>query len=77
VQILHQEAGDDHPHPVVHEPLGQQLPHAGVDDREARATLLPRLHEIRQRSALGSSVLCGGFIQSTLDAEPSAGLRQP
>ncbi|HLM62849.1 MAG TPA: hypothetical protein VK306_01000 [Acidimicrobiales bacterium] len=42
MEVLHEEAGDDHAHPVVHPPLGQELAHAGVDDREARAPLLPR-----------------------------------
>jgi hypothetical protein len=30
-EVLHQERCDDHPDPVWHPSLGQQLPHAGVD----------------------------------------------
>ena len=41
VEILHEEAGDDHPHPVVDEPLGDELTHSGVDDREAGAARAP------------------------------------
>ena len=47
VQVLDQEAGHDHPHPVVDPALGQQLAHAGVDEREAGAPLLPRLEQLR------------------------------
>ena len=42
VQVLGQEAGGDHPDPVVHPPLVQQLPHPGVDDRVAGPARAPR-----------------------------------
>jgi len=42
VQVLGQEGRGDHPHPVVHPALGQELPHAGVHDRVARLPGLPR-----------------------------------
>ena len=35
VQVFDQEAGCDHPGPVVHPTLGQKLAHAGVHDRVA------------------------------------------
>ena len=42
VQVLHQEAGRHHADPVVHPPLGQQLAHAGVDQRIAGTARGPR-----------------------------------
>ena len=33
---LTRKLADDHPHPVVHPALGDELAHPGVDDREAR-----------------------------------------
>ena len=42
-QVLDEEAGADHPHPVRHEPLGRQLPHAGVDQPVARLATAPGL----------------------------------
>ena len=41
VQVLHQEAGDEHPHAVVHPSFGDQLPHPCVDDRVTGAALAP------------------------------------
>ena len=46
VQILDQEAGHDHPHPVVHPTLLEQLPHASIDDRDTREAPLPRLEAV-------------------------------
>ena len=42
VQVLDQEAGHDHPDPVVHPAGGAQLAHPGVDDGEPGAALRPR-----------------------------------
>ena len=53
MQILDEERGDDHPHPVVHEAGVQQLTHPGIDDRESGAALLPG---VEQRLRLGSGV---------------------
>ena len=47
VQVLHQERRHDHAHAVVHVRLRVQLPHAGIDDREAGAAELPGLHQLR------------------------------
>ena len=43
VQVLGEEAGGDHPHPVVHPALAQQLAHRRVDDGVAGASLAPGL----------------------------------
>ena len=51
VQVLHEEAGRDHPHPVVHPALGPELAHPGVDDRVAGAALAPRREARRRRRA--------------------------
>ena len=40
-QVFHQEARHDHPHAVVHPAGRPELPHAGIDDRIARAAPLP------------------------------------
>src|SRR3954462_6452966 len=45
VEVLGEEAGRDHPHPIVHPALLEQLPHAGVDDRVAGAPLPPGVDE--------------------------------
>ena len=49
VQVLDQEARDDHPCPVVHPALGEQLAHAGVDHRETGAPLLPGHEPLARR----------------------------
>jgi len=41
-QILHQERGSDHAHPVVHPSRGEQLAHPGIDDGVSGLALLPR-----------------------------------
>ena len=66
VQVLDQEAGDDHPHPVVHPPGGPQLAHAGVHDREAGPSLLPRLElgaglVVRHPGVLRAQVVASGL----------------
>src|SRR5680860_1812974 len=43
VQVLGEEAGRDHPHAVVHPPLGEQLAHSRVDDGKAGRPRPPRL----------------------------------
>src|SRR5262249_15495873 len=45
-QVLHQERRDHHAHPVVHPAGLPELAHAGVDDRIAGATLLPRAQRL-------------------------------
>ena len=45
-QVLRQEARDDHPGAVRHEPRGEELPHRGIHDRVARSTLAPRLGDV-------------------------------
>ena len=47
VQVLDQERGHHHPHPVVHPALGLQLPHPGVDQRVAGPALLPGRQPLR------------------------------
>ena len=42
-QILDQEAGDNHPHPVVHEAGRPEFTHAGVNDGKAGEALAPGL----------------------------------
>ena len=46
VQVLGQERRGDEPCPVVHEPLGAELPHARVDERIAGAAVLPGLERL-------------------------------
>ena len=54
VQILRQERRREQPRAVVHEALARELPHPRVDDRVARAALLPG------REALGVVRASGG-----------------
>ena len=42
-KVLGQERADQQPGPIVHPALAPQLTHAGVDGREARPALAPRL----------------------------------
>ena len=42
MQVLHEKARRDHPHAVVHPAGGEQLAHAGVDDRVAGLAAAPR-----------------------------------
>ena len=62
VQVLDQEAGRDHPHPVVHPAGREQLAHAGVDDRVAgparpsRPRTASRRLVVAHRAELGSQV---------------------
>ncbi len=46
VQVLGEEAGGDHPDPVVHPALVRQLAHPGVDDREAGGPGAPGLDRV-------------------------------
>ena len=61
VQVLGEEARRDHPHPVVHPALGEQLAHPGVDDRVAGAARPPRLdaRPPARRSASATSRAAG------------------
>ena len=45
VQVLDEEARDNHAHAIVHPSFSEQLAHAGVDEGIARAALGPRLEE--------------------------------
>ena len=49
-QVLHQERGADHAHPVVHPASGPQLAHCSVNKRVASPTLPPSL---RCKTVLG------------------------
>ena len=46
-QVLDQEAGTDHPYPVVHPARRRQLAHPGVHDRKAGLALAPALEAVR------------------------------
>ena len=48
-QILDQEGGGDHPHPVVHVTMAPELAHAGIDDRVTGLATLPFFQKIRRR----------------------------
>ena len=61
MEVLDEEAGDDHPHPVVHEPLGDELAHAGVDDRNAGAAGAP----------CGESLIC---VRATVELDTGESL---
>ena len=52
VQVLGEEAGRDHPHPVVHPALVEQLAHRRVDHGVAGATLPPGLDRVGDRRAV-------------------------
>ena len=41
-----EERGGDHPGPVMHEPFGDELPHADVDHRDAGVASPPRLQRV-------------------------------
>ena len=42
VEVLRQEGGHDHAHPIVDEPFGLQLAHARIDERITRSPIAPR-----------------------------------
>ena len=72
VQVLGQEGRGDEPCPVVHEPLGAELPHARVDERIAGAAVLPGLGAPRRRRATGLREDAGPRSRSR-DARRTAG----
>src|SRR6185369_11645192 len=46
VEVLHEEGRGDETRPVVHPALLHELAHARVDEREARAALLPERQKL-------------------------------
>ena len=48
-QMLDQEAGANHPHPVVQPSMLPQLPHAGIDDRITSASMAPAVKLVADR----------------------------
>ena len=55
-QVFRQEGSDDQPRAVVHPALAQELAHAGVDERVARAALLPGLERLLRVGPLDLAV---------------------
>jgi hypothetical protein len=56
VEVLAQERRCDEAGAVVHPALARKLPHTGVDERIARATVAPGLYE---RAAVAPAVAAG------------------
>ena len=79
VEVLHEEAGDDHPHPVRHPALGLELAHPGVDERVPGAALgpgvepAPRLGPVvdreRGEARLEGLGRAGGLVEEDVGVE--------